>query len=371
MSTVDSRSPPSDVPVVLLAVGLVDAAALTVPAGPVRVLAALAALAFLPGYALTTVLFPARASAAAESVGGFRRRVPDRPAVTDGERLALSFGLSVALVPLYGIAIVLLTGSSWFPPTTVLAATTIVTVVALAVGTVRRLRTPAEERYGSPLGRLVGWLRVGLRGPRLDVALNVALALAVVVALGAFAFSVTTPVDGSTYTDVSLLTRGPGGEPVAAGYERNFTVGERATYLLAVDNREQRPIDYTVVVQLQRVQPDGEVSERTRLLQFGQRVAANGTWLATHELAPRTVGTRLRVAYLVYRGDAPADPRIDDAYRHLTLWIDVRPASAGAADSGDPPGESTDAPDVTAGALAPARPSIRGAPQGDGVVAVG
>jgi len=34
-------------------------------------------------------------------------------------------------------------------------------------------------------------------------------------------------------------------------------------------------------------------------------------------------GENLRVQYLLYRGDPPAEPTQENAYRSLHLWVDV------------------------------------------------
>jgi hypothetical protein len=81
-----------------------------------------------------------------------------------------------------------------------------------------------------------------------------------------------------------------------------------------------------VVVPLQRVRVGGNSSSvlrRDRLSVFDASLAHNETWHRQHTIAPSFASTGLRLQYLLYRGDPPANPRIGNAYRENHLWINV------------------------------------------------
>jgi len=100
----------------------------------------------LPGYALTTALFPATADRSA-GLGTLRDSVitdtaDSRAGVTVAERLALSFGLSVALLPLFAVILELAAGG--LDPLGLFVLVGLVVVAGLAAGTYRRLGTATD-----------------------------------------------------------------------------------------------------------------------------------------------------------------------------------------------------------------------------------
>jgi len=94
---------------------------------PIRIILGLPLVLFLPGYSLIATLFP---------------RKDDLDAI---ERIALSFGLSIAITPLLGLALNYTPfGIRLSPILTVLSIFT----VSLALGaSVRRSRIPEEDRF--------------------------------------------------------------------------------------------------------------------------------------------------------------------------------------------------------------------------------
>lgn len=314
-----SRWFPIDALAVLLMTGATYAAT-GLPAGaPVRVMVAVIFLLFVPGYALTMVLFPAgrRTDAGPPHVRG-RSAV----AALDGyERLSVSFGLSLALLPLFGLALATL---AWgFDPAAVMRLTALFVVPATAVGVLRRIRLDRDVRYTLPLGRWRQRVVAGVyRAPAVDRLLNVALAVAVVVALGSLTVGLAAPQDGTSYTSFALLTRADGGDLVAADYPTEFSEGQSQRLVFTVGNHEGGPVHYVIVVQVQRISDD-QVTDTQELERYNKRVPAGGTWQVRHSVAPSMTGEDLRLAYLLYRGSAPPDPTVQNAYRHVTLWIDV------------------------------------------------
>ncbi len=120
--------------IVLLSAVLVPLVEYTTGAG--RIILGLLFIIFSPGYTLIAALFPAKGS-----LGGI-------------ERLALSFGLSIATVPLIGL---LLNYTSWgirlYP---VLFSVLGFIVVMAAIATFRRLRMDSRERFQVNLGQPPG-----------------------------------------------------------------------------------------------------------------------------------------------------------------------------------------------------------------------
>ena len=94
---------------------------------PVRVLLGLLLVLFLPGYSLIAALFPRR---------------DDLDSI---ERIALSFGLSIAVVPLIGLALNYTPFGIRLVP--VLAGLSVFTILLAVAAGVRRLRLPEGGRF--------------------------------------------------------------------------------------------------------------------------------------------------------------------------------------------------------------------------------
>jgi uncharacterized membrane protein len=240
------------------------------------------------------------------------------------ERAALTVGLSVALVPLYGF--VLGSGSLLFNRPNVVGVVVVVTAGLVVAGAARRKRVDPRHRYVLPFR----WVRRraddALSGERRDVALNVGLAAAVLLASVSFTAAVVAPADGTTDTGATLLTEQPNGELAATGYETEFTRGDRTDLVLEVANREGETVEYTAVVLLHRLNDDGTVVESERVRTLSGTAESGERWRADHTVTMEMAGDRIRLRYLLYRGDPPATPTVDSAYRRLSLSVSVEAA---------------------------------------------
>lgn len=288
-------------------------------AGPARVLVAAPLLGFFPGYALVAVLFPARGVADADPVPTRWVRGP-----TWIERLSLSIGTSLVVLVLTAIVL-----SALAVPFGVVQLTTAVVAVTVAgslLGLVRRHRLPADDRLVVPVSTVVADLRAGTVDARpLDAALNVALAVAVVVAASSLAFGLAAPDRGEAYTEVALLTEDDD-RLVASNYTAAVERGDAANVTLTVENNEGEPTDYTAVVVLERLDASGGdavVLEREELDRVSLSAADGETARQQLSVRPTMLGDDLRLNVFVYEGDAPATATADSAPHHLYLWLDV------------------------------------------------
>jgi uncharacterized membrane protein len=311
-----------DVVVAWLFVGLASYVVLTSPPSLTRFVLALALLFVVPGYLLVAGLFPSDTS----------RRVPmispdDRTGLSVRERLALSFGASVALAPLLGF----LVGMTTAGITTWAVLTTFGTVVAVfgvaAIGA--RLAVPPDERFVLPVG---SWLdsysaAYDRRSPA-GRAVMVVLSLSVLLALSTAVYALAVPQPAEEFTDFYLATDGGDGEDVTAGYPSNLTEDQSAALVFGVENYESEPQRYEVVVTLERLLTrDGEAVrvEREELGRYDERVGHGERWVQPHQVTPPMAGEDLQLNYYLYRGAAPEAVGPDSAYRHLHTRVDIRP----------------------------------------------
>ncbi|WP_135852531.1 DUF1616 domain-containing protein [Halorussus salinus] len=281
-------------------------------------------LFFAPGYALVSALFPGATPDDARTdptLAEVRQH-----GLSGGERLALGFGVSLALLPLFAVALAV---SPWsIAPASVLLSVAVATVVFAVVGGVRRLRRPADRRFSLPVRAWLGDAKRSVStGPASDRALNVGLALGVLLAVGAMGYAVAAPGPGQQYTGVALLSQNETGQLVADDYPSNFTRGESRPLVVELTNHEGERTDYSVVVELQRVRgSDGsapKVVQDQQVATFTPTVSAGQSWRTTHEVTPTMTGENLRLTYLVYEGDPPQNPTTENAYRHVHVWVNV------------------------------------------------
>jgi uncharacterized membrane protein len=300
---------------------------LSVQSTTLQSLVALPLVVFVPGYVLVACLFPRR-----HGLSERFRHYSGRNSTGAGgyidmvERAALGFGISVAIVPV----LVLTLSVAGFELTTRNLLGTLVAFVVL--GTVfavfRRLRVAPDERFALPVRRWIDGLSGAFTdtGSTVGVVLNVALAISVVVAMGTLGGALASPADGQSSSELTLLTQNESGELVTDGYPTQFSSGESQDMTVQVENNEGEETAYTVVVVVQRVDAsDGSVTvlEQEEVTRLQTTVGQNDTWTERHSVAPEMLGNDLRLQYLLYKGDPPADPSTENAYRSAYIWISV------------------------------------------------
>ncbi|MFC6733666.1 DUF1616 domain-containing protein [Haladaptatus sp. DYSN1] len=301
-----------------------------------RALIGLPLVVFVPGYALLVALYPHRHVVTEHVDGWFVNGDVDAPVpanthVTErglslGSRLALSFGLSLALLAPLAIVISLL--GFTFSLETMLGSLAVFATLALLVGSVRRRSIAPEDRFSLPLDAWFSHVSSSIfdADTKFDTVLNLALTAAVIIAMSGFAYALFVPNYGEQYTEFSLGTQTAEGQFELAGYPTQFEQGVPQELVVAIGNQEGANARYTVVVELQRVETvDGALTvvEREELTRFAGSVADDQTLYQPHELTPTMTGEDLRLSYMLYKGDAPADPTAENAYRHLFIWVTV------------------------------------------------
>jgi uncharacterized membrane protein len=284
----------------------------------VRAIVGFPLLFLAPGYAMVSVFFP-RASPI-ESTGSTPLIGQTRD-VTDVERAALAFGLSVALLPLLGLVVAVL---SWgFTTSTVVATVGGFVLVGVAIAAVRRARIPLQDRYRFRLGRLLGAVRAAIfgSGSAVHTAANVVLVVSLLLALTSVGYALVSPQQGEQYTDLQLLTEDDSGELVA-GTPSTVEPSNSIPFTTAIGNQEGQDMDYTVVVQEQWID-DGEVFERTELQRTEHSVSAGETLTVDRDVTPTAESGTVRIAVLLYDDSVPETPTTDNAYRHGHFWIEI------------------------------------------------
>lgn len=289
-----------------------------------RALLALPLVVFLPGYALTAALFPQTTASFPES----EVREPFAGAVEGSlaptERVALAFGTSLAVVPLVGLVHSI--ADLGYGTTALFGTVNAFVVGGLCLAVVRRVRASPVDRVSfSPRTwptRVEALLRGGSRS---KTVLTVVVLVVALVATSSLGVALVAPPDGESFTTVTLLTENETGALVMDGYPE--TPDESASLFVAVENNEDRRVEYTLVTQLQSVRDVNgsapSVLERRELARENRTLDAGETWFAERSVGPPpvSVGDRFRFVALVYRGGAPTDPTTSNAYRYVDLSL--------------------------------------------------
>ncbi|ELZ10134.1 hypothetical protein C478_14607 [Natrinema thermotolerans DSM 11552] len=281
-----------------------------------RLLATLPLALFLPGYGLGAVLFPAdkredRETAATASDA--------RPRGIDAiERLGLAFVLSLTIAPL---VVLVLAVTSWGLTTTSVAVGLAGIAVCLAqLGVVRRLRTPAPQRF--TVSPLAGLERLRRNGRAAATVSTVVLVVAIGTAVGALLVGFLFPVSGGGFTELALYNETADGE-IVADLPSEVEAGESVPVVVEIENQEGEDRTYTAVVQ-QQVLEDGEVVERTELRRIETTVPAGETESGERAIAPTAdAGETVRISVLLYEDDPPSTPTNENAAESTHFWVTV------------------------------------------------
>jgi uncharacterized membrane protein len=187
-----------------------------------RIVVGLPFLLFFPGYALIAFLFP------------------ERKSLDVIERVALSFGLSIAITPLIGFGLNYTPFGIRLEP--ILLSITAFNVAFSYLAFWRRYKV--EEPYlpfdpKATYGSLMSQYR---SEGKLDRALTIILVIAIASSVVALAYVVAVPRQGESFTEFYIL--GPGHQ--ASDYPHNLTVGEEASVYVGIVNHEHRQVHYFV-----------------------------------------------------------------------------------------------------------------------------
>ncbi|WP_227357504.1 DUF1616 domain-containing protein [Haladaptatus salinisoli] len=303
---------------------------------PLRAFVGLIFVLFPPGYAFIAALFPEGVSSGntleeRETDSATRGTIP-RPGsgIDNLERVALSFGTSIAIVPLIGL---ILNFTPWgIRLVPVLLSLSGFTLCMTAFAAVRRWNLPEDERFRVQYKHWLAATKTELVEPetQTDAALNVVLVIALLLAVGSVGYVVSVPNQGESFSEFYLLTKNDSGQFVADDYPTNFTQGESKPLYVGISNHEHQRESYTVVVLLQRVEVANNttrVQNTQELKRFQTTLGENSTWRKQHTIAPTMAGDRLRLQYLLYKDRVPPNPSQKSAYRELHLWINVSSGS--------------------------------------------
>jgi len=250
----------------------------------VRTILGILLVLFIPGYTLIAALFPKWGD-------------------LDGiERAALSFGLSIAVTPLIGLALNYTPWGIRLDP--ILISLTIFTLAMCAIAFLRRSKLPDEERFFVPFGQFAKGIKGSFKGEsKTERILSIILIISIILAISTTAYIIVKPKQGEKFTEFYIL----GANGTASNYPTNLTTGQNGSMTIGVVNHEYTTQDYLLVVKI-----NGTIlKNQTMTLTNGQKMEIPYTFTAG------STGQK-KLELLLYKL-----PNNQTEYRSLHLWMNI------------------------------------------------
>jgi uncharacterized membrane protein len=196
---------------------------------PFRTILGIPMVLFLPGYALIAALFPMK-----NDLDGI-------------ERLALSFGLSIAVVPLIGLGLNFTPFGIRLVP--ILVSLSVFTLLMLLIAYIRRSKISEEERFEVPFSYMYSSLKSDIFSSknRVDRILTIILILSIFASIITLIYVIATPKQGEKYTEFYIL----GDNGKSDSYPTRMEAGNNSSVIVGITNHEYLLTNYTLDISLE------------------------------------------------------------------------------------------------------------------------
>jgi uncharacterized membrane protein len=279
---------------------------------PLRVVLTLPVILFLPGYCLIAALFC---------------KEDDIDLI---ERIALSFGLSIAIVPLIGLVLNFTPWGIRLDP--IVISLTLFTVVIILIAQYRRTLLLPGQRFRFPFSEIVNAVRNSFytqERSRVDRILTVVLIFLILIAVVTTIYVIAVPKEGERFTEFFIL----GEQQKASNYPNRIMVGEQYPLYIGVGNYEYRPVNYTVrtygmLIEFDNTTNTSRIISMDPLWQQSLTVAHNDTATIPYNLSVETSRYN-RIEFLLFNETVPgpdvsSGDLMNVSYRDLHLWVNVQ-----------------------------------------------
>jgi len=252
----------------------------------IRTILGIPMVLFVPGYVLVTALFPKK---------------DDLDSI---ERIALSFGLSIAVVPLIGL------GLNYTPFGIRLIPILVTLSIYIAIMTIasiyRRNVLPEDTQFSVRFNKIYEAINNEISSPKskIDRILSAILVLSIVLAIGTLVYVITVPKIGEKFTEFYIL--GPDGK--ADNYSTNLKLDSSTNILTGIVNHEYSPVNYTVQIVIGK-----DILSSKKLV-----LNNNETWQNNILFVPNKEGNDEKLELLLFKENNFTVP-----YRELHLWVNV------------------------------------------------
>ena len=245
---------------------------------------------FVPGYAFIAALFPQKATLA------------------NGVRLALSFGLSIVIVPLLELA---LNYTRWgIQLGSTLIVIVVFTLLCSIVASVRRYRLPRERRFAInwPDWHHIRLKAARLGGTRFDRTLSVVLIIAIITPVAVTSYAVVMPKPNEHFTEFYLL----GTNDTLSNYTTQYKVGVPTPVTVVIVNHEKTDVTYDLVVTANNSTQREIIYSEQVMIPSGQQ------WEKSIDLVLNHPSDNALLDFALYANQTTTNP-----YRDVHLWVNV------------------------------------------------
>lgn len=238
---------------------------------------------FIPGYSLIAALFPKK-----DDLSGI-------------ERLALSFGLSIAITPLIGLLLNYTPFGIRLTP--ILITISSITLLLCVVAFIRRRQISIENQFQVDFIGFLQSFKGTLGGSRNEKILSAILIISILVAISSTVYIIVKPKESEKFTEFYIL----GSDGKASNYPTNLTEGQEGTVIIGIVNHESAPTTYQLVIN-----SNGTVlDEITVKLDNNEKKEIPYTFTAPE--------SGVKMEFLLFKM-----PDKNNVYRSLHLWINSR-----------------------------------------------
>jgi len=312
-------------------------AILLIPESGLRVVLGLPFLLFFPGFVLVEALFIRRKRDISSLNPSLPPETHDSQPMTHNssgldviERIALSFGMSIACTALIGLGLNYTPWGIRLLPVLYSISAFILILSAVALFRQYSLNHRIDWLCSYTL-KMPGW-----EGSALNKALSVILAVAILGAVGTLIFTVAHPKVGEKFTEFYILGYNgkaadypsqftwdaAGQKPVSVRYGDNDTavdVNESfAQVTLGIINQEQENTTYTVEIQIDNQTVPIHYDNSTLPALTGIQLVQGQKWEQPVGFSPQHIGNNQKVEFFLYKDDAA------EAEETLHLWVSVQ-----------------------------------------------
>jgi uncharacterized membrane protein len=277
-----------------------------------RIVLTLPVMLFIPGYVLIAALFPKKGD------------------IDLLERIMLSIGLSIAVVPLIGLGLNFTPWGIRLEP--VVVSLTLFSWVMILIAHYRRAVLPSEERFGVPFSAISNRILKEFSpssGSGVDRLLSIVLTLVAIVAIITTAYVIAFPKEGERFSEFFIL----GEKQTITDYPEVIVAGNNYPIYIGVGNHEYRNISYTIETWILRTEFDNVTNTSNIIVidpkdRLSLNLAHNSTTVIPYNLSIEKTGYD-RVEFLLFNESVPGpdvsgSDRINASYRNLHLWVTVQ-----------------------------------------------
>lgn len=270
---------------IIIAITIITIPLVYFTGGGFRIAFSLIVLLFCPGYSLLAALLPGCSE------------------IKLLERIALSLGVSIAVVSVIGLIL-------HYTPfglglNSVHITTTVFILIAAIIGWYRAGRIKQEKEHAESAGLFYHWQRLK-RLPRTDRVLTVTLMAIIVVCIGIFCYVVFTPTQGEHYTEFYILDA----QGTTVDYPDEVIIGESLQFTVGVVSHEENPTVYRIEVIMNGIEVNSVVTGI---------IGQNEQWHDVISFIPEQAGSDQKVELWLYK-QGETQPYNEDS---LHFYINV------------------------------------------------